>query len=59
MSSDSAPDKMMIMPYVTYDYLAGPDGDIWSDVDLVGIDSGDFASGIDDGFDFDSDFYWL
>jgi hypothetical protein len=41
------------------DYLAGPDGDIWSDVDLVGIDSGDFASGIDDGFDFDSDFDWL
>jgi hypothetical protein len=25
MSSDSAPDKMMIMPYVTYDYLAGPE----------------------------------
>jgi hypothetical protein len=24
MASDGAPDKMMIMPYVTYEYLAGP-----------------------------------
>jgi hypothetical protein len=25
MSSEAAPDKMMVMPYVTYEYLAGPD----------------------------------